>query len=511
MSDTTVDKKLSETKANATNILMNNSLARSNIKNKPEGRLRPQILREFSVNYPIARSCIDYIKNKISQLDWDIVDINNEDSSPKEVSVDKVKEFFREPCGVGTDFRFLQENIMEDYMVMGTITVEKAKARGGKLLSLLPVDAGTIKLRLDSNARTPQPPEIAYEQWIRGHKVAELTTDEMIFKIRNIRPNTPFGLSPLESLIIQVQSALAGSLYNFKFFTDSNLAEGFVELPVDWSNDQVKQFQIYFDSLVAGDPRFQRKLKFMPSGIKYTPTKKPEDMSFERFELWLCMVTCATFGVPPQDLGFTMDVNRATGEVQKEVGQERAKRPAVNFLQDLFTDVVQKDLGFKNLKFVYINVDPADLEQEARIDDIRVKTGIVSVDEIRRREGLKEIGVRHYVMTSGGPVYTDKIGEVVEEVANGNREQPKEKDTDLQLAEIKQWKKCSINDLKTGVGFRQFNASFLDDYICDDIRKQLGDVTSRDDINKVFDIYTSGDYKKIFKLKKISSELQKYL
>jgi len=490
---------------------MLNSRARPNIKDKPEGIIRPSVLRGFSVNYPIARACIDNIKNKITQLEWDITSVDDEDTNINEMAVAELKTFFKEPSGPGTDFRYLQENIMEDYLVMGTVALERGKTRGGNMLSLLPVDSGTMKLRLNGNGRTPQAPEIAYEQWIRGYKVAELTTEDMIIKLKNIRPNTPFGLGALESLVIQVQSALAGSVYNFKFFTDSNIAEGFVELPIEWSNDQVKTFQTHFDSMVAGDPRYQRKLKFMPGGIKYTPTKKPEDMSFERFELWLLRQTCAVFGVPPQDLGFTMDVNRATGEVQKEVGQERAKRPAVNFLQDLFTNIIQKDLGYPNLKFVYLNVDPSDLKTEAEIDDIRIRTGVVSVDEVRRREGLDEIGVSHFIMTGTGPMPVDQIGVIQEPEPKIEPKKEEKVDIDMERAEIKQWKTCAINDLKKEKPFRSFTSKFIDDEITEDIEKQLNEVNSREEINLVFDMYLKGDFEKIKKLRKISNELQKYL
>lgn len=501
--------------ANAQNISYLNSKSGSNVKDKPEGSIGSHVLRSFSVNYPIARACIDYTKGKISQLDWDIVNANEEGDDVK--GAEDIKAFFDTPMGVGSSLNEMLEFLTEDNLVLGAIAVEKMQTKGGGLLELLPVDVGTIKLRLNEQGRSPKPPEIAYEQWVSGTKTAELTADEMIFKVRNLRTNTPFGLSPLESLIIQVQSALAGSLYNFKFFTDSNQVEGFVGLPEDLTNDQVKEFQEYFDAMVAGDPRFQRRLKFMPHGFEYIPTKKPEDMSFQRFELWLLQQTCAVFGVPPQDIGFTFETNKATAEVQSDKGQERVRRPIAMWFEGIFTNIIQIDLGRPDLKFSFINVDPTDRKVESEIDEIRIRSGIQSVDEVRRREGLEEIGLEHYVMTSGGPVLVEDIinrknvpvasaegskKPVVESVAAG---------VDLELEEVKQWKKCAVNDFKAGKPFRAFNHVHIQDEVVEDIKKQLGDVSDRDGINSVFSIYLNGDYDSVVKLRRLSSAIQQYI
>lgn len=76
--------------------------------------------------------------------------------------------------------------------------------------------------------------------------------------------------------------------------TEGNVPEGFVTLPRDIasSRDQLKEWQDAWDAMISGDPRFQRKLKFLPEGMEYKPAKTAEDMTFERFEKWLLSTTC---------------------------------------------------------------------------------------------------------------------------------------------------------------------------------------------------------------------------
>jgi len=498
-----------------------NAQTRSNIKDKPEGTINPSILRTFSVDYPIVRACIDYIKNKTTHLDWGIIPLV--DNFNENIQQELVN-FFKQPAGNDSTMRTFQEQIIEDYLVMGAIGIEKLKTRGGQLVSLLPVDVGTIKVRVNENGRIPNPPEIAYEQWIMGTKVAELTKDDFILRIRNARTNTIFGLSPLESLILQVQSALAGTLYNWKFFTDSNNVEGFMSVPEDWTSDQISEFQTYFDAMVAGDPRYQRRIKMMPYGVNYISTKDPKDLPFERFELWLLEQTCAVFGVPPQDLGFTHNTNRATAEVQSEKGQERIGRALINFLEELFTNIIQRDLEYVDFEFKFINVNPTDVREEAEVENIKIKSGILSVDEVRIAQGLDPIGLEHYVMTGTGPMLVKDIinpatievkpiqqnTRQVEVKEEEEAEEAEEAETEeLERKEILQWKKYCINSIKKGRSFDGFIANKISNEIVNDIKTQLEEANTKGDIVKIFSQYSNKEYKTIQTLKKMLYELNK--
>lgn len=518
---------------NVTNQLMSfgvnpnvfNAVARPNIKDKPEGFVNPNILRNFSVDYPIVRACIDYVKVKTTQLNWEIVKDDEEESLNNEDPIrENIEYFFARPTGTDSTLRLFLENIIEDYLVMGAISIEKLRTRGGKLLQLVPVDVATIKVRINENGRIPNAPETAYEQWILGRKVAELSKDDLLFAVKNARPNTIFGLSPLESLIIQVQSALAGSLYNWKFFTDSNQAEGFIEVPTDWTKDQIQEFQAYFDAMIAGDPRYQRRIKMMPGGMKYTATKKPDDMAFERFELWLLQQTCAVFGVTPQSLGFTAQVNRATAEVQSDITQERVGRGLQQFIEEIFTNLIKYDMGYSDYKFRFVNVDPVDILAEAQVDDLRIKSGVISVDEVRRRNGMEEIGLPHYVMTSGAPVLVSdflKAGPLNQPVKQpvpltevedeeDDMEDDMEDEDEMERKELTQWKKFCINAIKsdgTHKGFNDFIVKNIKKNKELDIRKQLESADDKGDIVKIFQYYLTNEYKQVFELRKMLDEL----
>lgn len=346
------------------------------------------ILRDFSVYYPILRACINYRKRQITQLEWTV--------SPRDVIVDKakkqryaedakkVREFLTYPQGDSTiSFRTFIAKALEDLMVLDAVAIYKRKNRRGGVFGYLPVDAATIQLALLEDGTIPRPPQVAYVQKIRGEVTAELTTDELLYRIMNPRTHSPYGLSPVETLIITVTTALKLSTYNLSYLTEGNVPEGFVELPKDIASDpdQLATWQLAWDAMFSGNPQFQRKIKFLPEGMKLHQIKKQEEMEFQRFEQWLLLNTCSVMEVPPQSIGFQFDRGKGATEAEWEIGKERGLYPTANILKEIMDQIIQKDLKQDHLEFVWTNINPTNKKDEVDVFEGLVKYGAVSVDE----------------------------------------------------------------------------------------------------------------------------------
>lgn len=490
------------------NVAMMNSRTTPKIKNKEEGAVNQQTLRDFSVSYPIARACIDHLKSSITQLKWDITTEDKEIKPDIEVT-SLLKQFFKKP-NVYDNVRTFLEQIIEDYLVLGAVSLER-QFKGSDVVAYLPVDSSTIVLKCDERGRIPLYPSIAYEQWIQGSKKAELTTRELKFCVRNSRANSLYGLSPLESLIIQVRSALEGALYNYEFYQSGNMPEGLVGVPESWDRKKIEEFQTYFDTLLSGDMAAQRRLKFVPGEIakNYTPVKKPNDLPFEKFEMWLLQQTCAMFGVQPQDLGFTADVNRSTADSQNDKSHERGKRPLADFIEETFTEIIQNDLGFNSYCFKFIDIDPKDRKEEAEIERIRIESGVLGVDEVRINEGMKPIGLKNYI--KGSVVLVDDLINPKPELKPNNIEIDNEENAEkieLMNLEFKKWKKAVINDFSDNKSFRDFKTKYIDLNTTKKIKNGLTLVKTKDDIRELFNPYLNGEYRAISKLKLLNETLK---
>jgi HK97 family phage portal protein len=491
----------------------------SRVKEKPEGSLSFQLLRNFSINYPVARACIDYIKTKAIKLRWNIVQVEEEvDFDPNDPRVKRLADFFNRPAGPRSCYREFMEKILEDYLVVGSIALEKLRTRGGRFMEeLKPVDATTIRVYLNEDGRLPVPPDPAYAQVVGGRIVANLTQDELIFENRQSRTNNPYGLSPIESVLIQIDAAIRQARFSLSYFSDGTLPEGFLSMPEGWSKDQIKSFERYFNSIVAGNPIYQRKIKAIPSGSKWIPIKEPDKVNFDRFEKWLMKQTCSVFGVPPSDIGFEEDVNRSTSEVQERKGQERAMRPIATFLENMFTEVIHDDFGFTDLKFVYTDIDPVDRETEAKIDNIRLEGGIISVDEIRNREGMESIGLDHYIKGKEVRLVKDLISPPPDPTKEDDKKEdpptpPEEKseNTDnekLFKQDLILWRKQSLRALKDGRPFKRFNSIMLEPWMVEEIYYHLNQSKSKHQVVKVFAPYLDNSMQTLKELQRITDEL----
>jgi len=482
-----------------------------NRKNFPIG-ISAQTLRDFADYYPIARSCIEFRKSQITHLDWSISPIEITDETvqdEKNIKNSKeLKSFFKYPTGKkDSSFTNWIKQLLEDLLVIDAVAIAKKFNRRGDIIGYLPVDASTIELILEQDGTLPEPPQFAYLQRVNGREQARLTTEEMIYSMMTPRTHSVYGFAPMESLIITISTALKLQAFNLGYLQEGNVPEGFVSLPRDIasSRDQLKEWQDAWDSMLSGDPRFQRKLKFLPEGMKYEPTLKPSDMTFERFEKWLLQCTCSSFGLHPSSIGFNFDVNRSTSETAWEVGRERGLFPTALFLKEILDKMIQDDLGQPDLQFVWTNINPTNRVEEAEVVKTLVNNGLMSIDEWRLGEGLKPIGIKDpFLMTPVGPIFVKDL--VAQSEAGQQPVAPYKPTTNssptgdaknlpitsqakLSIEEMRKWKRAALNDFKDGKSPRDFKTDSIEMRTFFLIKQELAKAKSKDDIYKVFEPY----------------------
>lgn len=504
----------------------------------PSGRTKPgstngidfATLRRFSVQYDVARAAINRRKRQLNALEWDIVNAESDDQSDNGAIIKQVKKDFKSIGGYKVRFREFIDTLVDDLLVLDAMVLYKRPNVGGGLYSLEPVDAATIVLELDDNGGTPMPPDTAYRQIIHGKEVATFTADEMYYEMMNARTYTPYGLAPLESLVLGVTAALKSDIYNVHLLTEGNIPEGFFGVPETWTPDQIKEFQALWDAALSGDTRAMSKLKFVPSGkgaTGYTPAVKPEDMRYKELQDWLMHKTCMLFEIPPNELGFTDSVNKSTGEVQKDIGTDSGLRPLAEFFQEIFTDVIQTDMGFENLAFKYTGLEFTDERGAAETNEIRIRSGQATVDEVRMEQGMKPLGVdKPFVL--GNPTFIDaesqktraEAAAALTSLAAGggkedDEEEPKEDEpaegdvpaeqkeksaeqNHVQLVtELRAFRKYAVNRVKAGKSLRAFKSEVLPQNVVDEMNTRLSKAADADAVRSIFKEYMQ-DYQVTF-------------
>ena len=378
-----------------------------NNKQMIAGGVNYETLRALSIRHETVRAAINARKRQISQLEFEISEIDPEKRGKGDASEkNKIKNMFNEIGGPGMRFRDLLDRFMEDTLVLDSLVFYKQKTRGGKLLRIIPIDPATIKLRVDESGARPLPPEIAFEQWIYGKKVAELTTNELVYELMNPRTNTPYGLSPLESLILVVDTSLKAALYNSNYLSDNNIPMGFLTMPESWNVQQIKEYKEFFDSMLSGSKNTSKVFP-IPSGTNYQPTTKPNDFSFKDFFDYLDHKICMMFDVTPQELGLNLLQYKENADAQDAIQIRKGLKPLANFLSEIFTDIIRNDWGYDDYCFKFTGY-----ENKYGLEDVKtlLPLGVISIDEVRTDLGLTKLGIDNLIIQGGTVIpVTDEI------------------------------------------------------------------------------------------------------
>jgi hypothetical protein len=484
-------------------------------------------LRTFSVMYDVARACINARKRQINNLEWAILP-KDEKADPEKYRaiIDQLTAFWEKPMN-GMDFKGFIDRIMEDMLVFDAVVLWKDKTYGRKLDALVPVDASTIRIKILADGYLPDAPDTAYQQIINGTVAGEYTVDDIHYEIFNPRTSTPYGLSALETLIIGVDAVIRSQLYNSSLLSEGTVPEGFFSVPTTWTPEQIKDYQIWFDSLLGGNLQTNSRIKFMPggTGVGYTPTKKVEDMRYLEFEKWILMKTCALFDIQPQAIGFLDNVTLANGETQQELGNARGLIPTAKFLEKIFNKIIKDDFGYTDVRFAWKGLQVVDDEFELERNQALLKNGALTIDEWRTDQGREPFGIpasqKPLIYTAGGAVLLESVG--VEPVVTDNTtEKPNpssnengkdEENTDSKaLAEMDKWETKCLNYNKKDKPIPEFEAVYIEKAEQALLRIKLLSAKTKEDIKNSFRPFKEATTERILMQKalKLNDDLSKH-
>lgn len=463
-----------------------------NIAARPRSgqRVNFSTLRGMIESYDIAQICITHRIDSIRSYGWSIVPEDGiRDDMTEAIAL--ARSILRKPDGE-LYFKAWLAKYLYDVLAFDAGCLYKIRNRGGDAIGLRVIDGTTIAPLLDGWGNRPTAPADAYVQYVQGMPWNWLTADDLIYAPFRPTSNSPYGKAPLESILINANTDLRFQLYFLQRFTAGTIPEGFAVSPETWTPDQLEAWQKRWDALMYGDQEIQHQIKWVPGGTSFEFPNK-HDFS-EEFSLFLMRKTAAAFHIPPNDLGFTEDVNRATGDSQENVSERVGDLPLKQHVEEILSSFLQDDLGLP-LKFQFDEGgQDEDKLQTAQADEIYINSGVVSASKIAEmRFGIvddEQQVVPRFIMTSAGPValstFLASSGAVAaenaaplqgsitpavqtEQMAIGAPEQPVAKDlgtevvryTDLRKSELAAFRKFARTRTRNG-SWRDFAFEHVD-------------------------------------------------
>lgn len=351
----------------------------------------PANLRRFAET-PVARKAINTIKDRIAGMKWRVQAKRGRvlEQLPDGMGrVGVATDNFEQP-NPDDSFRSLAEQVLEDVIVGGFGAIEVQESGDPeKPLVLWPVDGATIRMKVDWDGQAASVRYVQATQQFGAAGQIELTDEELIYIRLNARTHTPFGLGRLEVAFETINAFLSAHRYASRLASNS-----------------VVQYALWLKDLSPA--HHERLIRWWQDEIEGTGKvpilsveNKPEVLRFGggtdadlrlAWQEFLLRVIADAFDLPPQYLGVERDVNRSTASEMNDVAFQHAIVPTARLLAEHLTrDAIGKRLGWHDLEFAFTELDARNELEQAQIDEILLRSGVMTVNEVRRMRGLGEI------------------------------------------------------------------------------------------------------------------------
>lgn len=340
-------------------------------------------LRAFADNYDLLRIIIETRKDQMAKLPWvirlkDKPNTDADEALVHDARCEELTNFFAFPDKEHSWDAWLRM-LLEDLLVIDAPVVYTRRTRGGEVYAVEPIDGATIKRVLDIYGRTPLPPEAAYQQILKGLPAVNYTRDELIYLPRNPRTHKVYGFSPVEQIVTTINIALRRQAHQLGFYTDGSTPDLIFQVPAEWTPEQIKRFEDYWNSLLSGNIHERRKTRFVPQGV--TPFDTKDKAMKDEYDEWIARIVCFAFSISPQ--AFVKEMNRATAQTAQEAALAEGLAPLMLWVKSLMDRIIQQVFGYLDIEFKWDTEESAKPKEQAEIDKIYVDAKVLHPDEVR--------------------------------------------------------------------------------------------------------------------------------
>lgn len=352
--------------------------------------------------YIIARICIENNKDILCRMPWKV----QLKPLPGETSKDRAKRghgdeillklnrFFDRP-NYSDDWPEFLRPILEDMLVIDAASIFIGRQQGtGKVSELRWVEGASITRLIDANGWTPKPPNVAYQQLWEGYPRVDLTTDQLVYRPRNIvyrgtATSAIYGMSPVEQIVKEIEIGIQRLQYIYDFYSEGTIPGGILFAPLNTPPEKIAEAQKFLDSEMAGQLARRRRLSifqgFQADGKNEQYVFPKEPSLTDIFDELHIRKICFAFGTSPQRL--MRQMNRASAVTVQESAEEEGTLPWLSWLKGTIDYVIQVVMGFKEYESAFDAFVELDKLKQAMADGEDIKMGLYTRNEKREERG----------------------------------------------------------------------------------------------------------------------------
>ena len=373
---------------------------------------------------PYCEMAKGVIIDEVCSVKWDIVP---EEANANESHIREVKYFFKNPNANYENLKYIFKQSLRDILDLDAGLWNKVFNRGGRLTELYAKDGGQFTInpdmygtfrdkkdfipinpislnsnginQLDVNTSTYLRDNAAYFQYamLGGGRMVPFGKREIVYMKRNPLSNSVYGWSPMQSLKEVLNSLIYAIQHNKDQFTDDTIPKGVVQLTGATTED-INAFKIQWNGQMKKKNRYGEWVKnFFKIPIVGTDAKfirlgwSNDELQLITQQQWYSKLVWGCLGVPPSELGFTENSNRATETGQKKVIRRRTVLPLLDLIEYSINSQIVPEFGYDDVKFQFDRHDNEEELEKTEIYEKQINAGFRTINEIRIERGDKPI------------------------------------------------------------------------------------------------------------------------
>ena len=369
--------------------------------NPPFGRPRAIDYPELEPyeNNVYVKMVLNHIIDSVVQTEWDIIGVD-ETKEPSEAIVKEVTDFFEgrewiESWESGLR-RMLPDLLLYDCGLMVKVFKKSSYDENGELKSKKekPIEIMARDGRSFLKDMSIHGKIIKYWQysWISiSGKPVSFAADEIVYLQMRPQSRSPYGVSNLEVIKSVVDYLTSSINANRKYWENGFFPGGHLDHPDMVDIDELKKRAQLYKEQLKGEGNYNKWL-ITSGGVKVTPLQfTNQQMSWLQSSEYFAKIVFSIFKVPASELGFTdSSITRSTGIQQSQIYKSKGIQNVLRLLENYINrEIIWKHFN-QDVKFVFDrSLDLQDLTIRTNIDKTNVDTGIVTINEIRKRDGLE--------------------------------------------------------------------------------------------------------------------------
>lgn len=354
------------------------------------------------MTYPLARICAENVKDTICKASWEIQP-RPKPGEPRKAAAKrgigdeqllKLNKFFEKPDRENVWPDWLRP-LLDDMLSIDAATVIVRRTRNGQIVELPTMRGEMIVRYIDENGFTPMPPQPAYAQNWWGIPLCNLTTDQCIYKPRNIAPRNTvssmlYGMSPTEVAAPWIEIGIERLAFILAYYREGSVPGVIQVVPSNIAPDKIAEAMQWMNSELAGNLAARRQWRMVQG---FNEPGKSDQIIFSKEPLLADLYDdvhmrqiAFAYGTSPQRLAKAM--NRASAQQADEASDIEGMLPYFAWLKNSVIDhIIRRKFGYENYEMVFDTGAEPNPEKQSVILTTFVKTATLTPNEAREKMG----------------------------------------------------------------------------------------------------------------------------